>query len=60
MQKLTLYAQRRAEIFADKLLDTVQRQIHKELPVDLETGLTGICSGIWHLIENDFVNGNPN
>jgi len=55
-----LTGEKQYEIFADKLLDTIQRQIHKELPINLETGLTGICYGFLHLIENGFVNGNPN
>ena len=52
--------EKRYEIFAGKLLDSMYKQIHKELPMDLQSGLAGICSGILHLMETGFVKGNPN
>lgn len=46
--------------FAVKLLESIYNQINNFLPIDVENGIMGICSGIIYLIDNKFVNGNPN
>jgi len=49
------------KVFADKLLNSVIRHINDdELPINLDSGLTGICWGIIYLIENGFVEGSAN
>lgn len=51
---------RKYEKFAEKLLDSIYRQVHTEMPIDIENGLAGICYGINYLIEENFVKGNVN
>jgi hypothetical protein len=46
--------------FAKKLLDLIYCQIHPEMPVDIENGLTGICLGINYLIDEKFLSGDAN
>ena len=47
--------------FANKLLNSVISHIgDDELPINLDSGLTGICWGIIYLIENGFVEGSAN
>jgi len=55
-----LRSEKRYKAFAGKLLDSTYKQIHNKLPIDLKSGLTGICFGILHLNETGFVKGNPN
>jgi len=52
--------EKRYKTFANKLLNSMYEQIHSKLPVDLKSGLTGICFGILYLIETGFIKGNPN
>lgn len=46
--------------FAEKLLDSICDSANSGFSIDFETGLSGICSGIIYLIENEFIGGNPN
>jgi len=47
------------EEFAGKLLDEIFEEIHDEIPINFESGLCGIAWAIEYLIENKFVEGNP-
>ena len=46
--------------FASELIDSIYDQLHNRLPINIENGLIGICRGITYLIENEFIQGNPN
>jgi hypothetical protein len=48
------------EKYAERLLDSVFKNVTKEMPVNFEFGLTGLCFGVLYLIENRFIAGNPN
>ena len=45
--------------FAGELLDEIYEEIHTETPIDFASGLCGIAWGILHLIENNFVDADP-
>lgn len=42
-------------IYADELLDQIIENIHNKLPIDFESGLSGIGWGIEYLIKNKFI-----
>lgn len=44
---------------ADKILDTIFNNLEANVPLDFENGLAGIGWGIEYLIQNNFVEGNP-
>jgi lantibiotic modifying enzyme len=48
------------EDFAGELLDDIWEQLHKKVPNNFASGLSGIAWGIEYLIQNDFVAGNSN
>ena len=47
------------EEFAGELLDEIYEEIHNETPISFADGLCGIAWGILHLIENGFVDADP-
>lgn len=46
------------ESIADELLEQILERVHKELPIGLEAGLSGIGWGMEYLIQNGFIEGN--
>lgn len=46
------------EDFAGHLLDEIYKEIHLDLPVNLENGLCGIGWGIEYLVQHGFMEGN--
>lgn len=48
------------EEFADELLDEIFNEIHDNIGIDFENGLTGIGWGILYLLEKQFITGDPN
>lgn len=48
------------EEFAGELLDELFSEIHDNMGVDFENGLSGIGWGILYLLQNQFITGNPN
>jgi lantibiotic modifying enzyme len=48
------------EKFAGELLNEIYEDIHSDTPIGFSDGLCGIAWGILHLIENDFVDADPN
>lgn len=45
--------------FAGELLNEIYENVSEELPINLESGLCGIGWGIGYLIQNGFLEGNP-
>lgn len=45
--------------FAGELLDSIFEELHTDIPIDMEQGLCGIGWGILHLLENKFMEGDP-
>jgi hypothetical protein len=48
------------EKFAGELLDEIYEDIHTDTPIGFSNGLCGIAWAILHLIENGFVDADPN
>lgn len=48
------------EEFADELLDEIFNEVHDNIGIDFEKGLSGIGWGILYLLEKQFVAGDPN
>ena len=46
--------------FAGELLDEIYEEIHDKISVDFEYGLAGIGWGLIYLLNNKYVEGNPN
>jgi Lanthionine synthetase C-like protein. len=55
-----IYKEIKYENLASKILDNIRGNLHQEMPVGMESGLTGICLGIRYLIKSGFVKGNAN
>ncbi len=47
------------EEFAGELLDEIFEEIHDRIGVDFENGLSGIGWGILYLLQNEYIDGNP-
>lgn len=48
------------EEFAGELLDEIFNEIHDNIGMDFENGLSGIGWGILYLLENQYIAGHPN
>lgn len=48
------------EEFAGELLDEIFNEIHDNVGLDFENGLSGIGWGVLYLIKNQFITGEPN
>lgn len=48
------------EEFAGELLDEIFNEIHDNIGIDFENGLSGVGWGVLYLIKNQFVSGDPN
>lgn len=48
------------EEFAGELLDEIFQEIHDNIGLDFENGLSGIGWGVLYLIKNQFITGDPN
>lgn len=46
--------------FAGELLEEIFNEIHDNIGIDFENGLSGIGWGILYLLENQFITGDPN
>ena len=55
-----LTSKKKYNVFAEKLLEDVIKNIYENTTVDTENGLTGICMAINYLLDKGYVKGNPN
>ena len=46
--------------FAEELINEIFDEIHADIIINMEDGLCGIAWGILYLLENNFIDGNPN